>query len=473
MQVIHKLLLGCMVLSMTVGVTNAQCDSWVGKPDETKIKEAHVLYRGLAKGKDAATLASLDEMNFSIVYDNWRTAYEKAPKADGNRSYHFTDGVDILKAKAQRAGTTDAEKKELTQEVLDMWDQYGVCFPDKKGVSLGRKALEMFYNAEYGYRPATLEAFKEAINSGRMDLEYIVLEPLGQLVNYLFKNGQVEQAEARDLLIKGIALADYNIENNKTYKTYYETSKARMEGAYKESEGDIFDCNYFKEQLLPLYEENKDSLEILKYVYLKLVAQGCDTTDAVILEVKGTYETLAAEINAELQAEFLANNPGVAANNLYKEEKFEEAIAKYEEAIEMEEDDEKKGEYYFSIASIQFRKLGQKSTARATARKAAELKKNWGRPYLLIGDMYASSTSCRKDNYGKGLIVLAAISKYAYAKSIDDSAEVAEDANRKIGLYNGSIPLREEAFQRSHTDGQSISTGCWVSETVTLRTRAD
>jgi tetratricopeptide (TPR) repeat protein len=473
MQVIRKLLLGFVLLTTTVGVTMAQCESWVGQPNETKIKEAHVLYRGLAKGKDAATLAALDDINYGIVYDNWKIAYAGAPAADGNRSYHFTDGVDILKAKKQRAGTTDEEKKALDAQILQLWDQYGECFPDKKGVSLGRKAIEMFYMPAYGYRPATLDAFKEALNSGRTDLEYIVLEPIGQLVNYLFKNNQLEQVEARELLIKAIDLADHNIANNDTYKVYYESSKARMEAAYKESESGIFDCNYFKGQLMPIYRENKDSLDVLKYVYLKMLQQGCDTTDAQVLEVKTTYEALAAEINAKLQAEFIANNPGVAANNLYKEEKFEEAIAKYEEAIAKETDDTKKGEYYFSIASIQFRKLNQVSTARATARKAADLKPNWGRPYLLIGDMYASSTSCRSDNYGKGLIVLAAISKYSYAKSIDSDPDVVEDANRKIGLYNGSIPLAEEAFQRSHSDGQSINTGCWVSETVTLRTRKD
>jgi hypothetical protein len=152
----------------------------------------------------------------------------------------------------------------------------------------------MFYMTNYGYRPSTLEAFKDALENGGNDVEYIILEPLGQLVNYLFQNDQVEQGEARDLLIKAIELADYNIENNATYKAYYESSKARMEIAYKDTESGIFDCGYFKEQLIPVYEENKDSLEILKYVYLKLVAQGCDTTDAKIQEIQSTYETLAA-----------------------------------------------------------------------------------------------------------------------------------------------------------------------------------
>lgn len=472
MQVIRKLLLGLTILTMTVGFANAQCDSWVGKPDETKLKEAHVLYRGIAKGKTADELAALSEENFNIVYENWVKAYEGAPAADGKRSYHFTDGVVILEAKKKRSGTSEEEKAKLDEEIIQLWSQLGKCFPDKKAIGLGRKAYSMFYMPNYGYRTSTLQAFKEALNKGGNDVEYIILEPLGQLVNYLFLNDQIQQTEARDLLIKGMDLADYNIKNNKTYKAYYESSKARMENAFKDSESGIFDCNYFKQQLIPVYEENKDSLEILKYVYLKLVAQGCDTTDTKVQEIQTTYQNLAAKINAERQAEFLENNPAVWANQLYRENKFKRAIAKYEEAIAQEEDNEKKGEYYFSIASIQFRKLGQNSTARATAYKAAELKPNWGRPYLLIGDMYASSTSCRNDNFGKGLIVLAAISKYAYAKSIDNDPEVVEDADRKIGLYNGSIPLREEAFQRGHSeDGARLSTGCWVGETVTLRTR--
>lgn len=471
MQVIRKLLLGLTVLVMTAGFAHAQCESWVGKPDENKIIEAHVLYRGVAKGKTADQLAALDDINFNIVYDNWKTAYDAAPAADGKRSYHFTDGVTILEAKKKRANTTTEEKAALDEQIVQLWGQLAECFPDKKGIGLGRKAFAMFYMTNYGYRPSTLEVFKDALENGGNDVEYIILEPMGQLINYLFQNDQVTQTEARDLLIKAIELADYNIENNASYKAYYESAKARMQLAYKDTESGIFDCDYFKEQLIPLYEANKDSLDILKYVYLKLVAQGCDTTDTKIQEIQSTYETLAAAINAEIREEFLNNNPAVWANDLYKEEKFDEAIAKYEEAIEKEEDPTKQGEYYFSIASIQFRKLGQKSTARATAYKAAELKPNWGRPYLLIGDMYASSTSCRNDNFGKGLIVLAAINKYAYAKSIDEDPEVAEDANRKIGLYNGSIPLKEEAFQRGHNDGARLSTGCWIGETVTLRTQ--
>ena len=62
---------------------------------------------------------------------------------------------------------------------------------------------------------------------------------------------------------------------------------------------------------------------------------------------------------------------------------------------------------------------------------------------------------------------LAAIDKYRYAKSID--AEVADDANKRIGNYNSSLPLREEGFQRSVNPGDKVQVGCGIGETVTVR----
>ncbi|GAB5550523.1 MAG: hypothetical protein Sapg2KO_01140 [Saprospiraceae bacterium] len=156
---------------------------------------------------------------------------------------------------------------------------------------------------------------------------------------------------------------------------------------------------------------------------------------------------------------------------LNKEGNFKEAIAKYEEAILKEENNQKKGEYYYSIATIQFKNLDQKSLARASAYKAAELKPKWGRPYLLVGDMYASSTTCRSDKFGKGLIILAAISKYNHAKNIDSNTEIIADANRKIDIYSPSIPDKAEAFMRGHKDGTKLNTGCWIEEMITLKMR--
>ncbi|MCB9081223.1 MAG: hypothetical protein H6555_05890 [Lewinellaceae bacterium] len=467
MKVLRNVVVFTVLTALVAPSLRAQCTSWVGTPDEMAAKEAHVLYRGIVKGKSAAELAKIDDMNFNLAFDNWKRAYAMAPAADGQRSSHFSDGVELYKALKERT-TDDAKKAEYDEMILKLYDQMIECYPNEKAFGLGRKAFDMFYMPAYGYRPATAKAMKEALEKGGNDVEYIILEPLGMVVKYLFQNGEITQEEARNLIEKAQELADYNISNNERYGQYYEAAYARMEVPLQEVESDIFDCEYFKTKLLPTYQENPEDLEIIRYVYNKLKLQGCGEDDAIMLELKTKYESMASELNAQMQEEFLANNPGVAARRLYEDGKYSEAIKKYMEAIDQESDNSKKAEYYLGVASIQYRQLKAYSAARENARKAASLRSGWGRPYMLIGDMYAAtSRNCGSDGYTRGLAVLAAIEKYSYARSIDD--EVSSEAGRKIGLYNASIPPKDEAHMRGMTAGTKVSTGCWIGETVTLR----
>ena len=108
-----------------------------------------------------------------------------------------------------------------------------------------------------------------------------------------------------------------------------------------------------------------------------------------------------------------ANNPAYAAKSCTKMANLFEAIAKYDEAIDAETNADKKRKCCFPKASIQFRKLSQYSTARSTAYEAAKLKPGWGRPYMLIGDMYGKAARSCGDAWNQRLVILAAIDKYA------------------------------------------------------------
>ncbi len=448
----------------------AQCDTWVDNPKQSDAENAHVIYRGIVKGKQPADLSKMDAENFSMAFDNWKTAYEIAPAADGQRPFHYMDGRKLYKAMLEKE-TDEAKKKEYTETILSLYDQQIQCFPKAAAALYGRKAFDMFYSPFYGYRQTTADAFAEAVEKAGDKTEYLVFEPYGQLVVYLYQNKKMEQLKAREIFLRLNEIADKSIEAGGQYKAYYESSKARMNSHFKPIEDEIFDCEYFKGKLLPEVEKNPEDLEVLKYAYNKLRIQGCDTSATFMMDLKGKYEAKASEVNAALEAEFLANNPGVAAKRAYDEGKFEEAISLYEEAIskaEEEGDKDKQAEYYFGIASIQYRKLENKRGAREFAKKAASLRDGWGRPYMLIGDMYAaSSRTCGNDGYSRGLAVIAAIDKYSYAKSID--SDVAEEANRKIGLYRGSMPTKEDVFQRSLKVGTPVRVACWIGETVKVR----
>ncbi len=454
----------------SVGSIQAQCETWNDNPRQEEAENAHAIYRPIVKNKQPADLVAMDNENFQIGFENWQKAYNIAPNADGQRPFHYIDGR-LFYAAMKELGATDEEKAELNDKILMLYDQQAQCYPKDEVFLLGRKAFDMFYMDNYGYRRSTFDAFTAAVEKGGNATEYILLEPAGLLVAYLFDKEKVTQEEARELIESLEQIAEHNVVNNETYGQYYEAAKARMDAALKPVAGDIFDCEYFKKQLVPQYEDNPEDLDIIRYVYSKLKVQGCDSTDAIMVELKTKYETMAAELNAQMEAEFLANNPGVLARRLYDEGDYQGAIDKYNEAIAKEEDPEKQAEYYFGIASIQFRQLGQYSSARSSALKSAELKSGWGRPYMLIGDMYAtSSRNCGSDGYSRGLAVLAAIDKYAYAKSIDPS--VAEDANRRIGRYNSAIPPQSEVFMRGMQD-KTVSVPCWIPEKVKVRYRAD
>ncbi|WP_282783780.1 hypothetical protein [Phaeodactylibacter xiamenensis] len=464
-----ELRISLIALSLSVlfaTAAGAQCETWNGKPFEEEATNAHVLYRGVVKGKTVADLEALSETEFQIAYENWEKAYKLAPAADGQRPSHFSDGIDLLKVKYKK--TTDAEeKKAIAERILNLYDQQIECYKNEAFL-LGRKGFDMFYMPEYGFRQSTYDVLKAAVEQGGNDAEYILLEPMGQILAYFFKSGKIEQPEAQEMYSKLEAIAEYNQENNDTYGEYYAASKARMDNAFKEVEDQVFDCGYFKKKLMPQYEENPTDLEVVKYVYVKLRQQGCDSTETFMQEMKSNYEQLAKAVNDSLETARRERNACYDATQLQKEGNYDQALARYEECLnsDQEMDDEGKAQIYYSIASIKLYRKNNAGGALSAARKAASLTNGWGRPYLLIGDCYAKlGRNC--DDWTSRLAILAAMEKYRYAKSVD--GEVADDADKRLSQYYGAMPEKQEGFMRNVSEGQQVSVGCGIGETVTVR----
>src|SRR5699024_4879322 len=323
-----------------------------------------------------------------------------------------------------------------------------------------------FYTLNSPYSE-TLEVLEKAMEYGDKGVEYIVLEPLAYIMTYEFNEGNKTAEEVRNVYDEIMEVADYNIETDMELGEYYDITKRRVEYVFHPMEKQIFDCDYFKEKLQVDYEEDPENFDVLKYVYNTLKQQGCDESDPFLAKIKSEYETLAAEHNEQQEAEREARNPAYAAKKRYDEGKFEEAAEKYKEAIEKEDDDEKKAQYYFALASIQFRQLNDLNNARNSAMEATKYRSDWGRPYMLVGDMYASSSRSCGDAWNQRLAVLAAIDKYCKERSVDEN--FAKQASSRITRYSVSLPEKGEAFMRGFQEGSTTKVGCWIGETVTLR----
>jgi tetratricopeptide (TPR) repeat protein len=446
------------LLFLGTATLSAQCTNWDEIANKGEAEDAHVVYRPYLKDKTELEVQALAESDFQLAFTNWEKAYTMAPAADGNRPTHYIDGILLYKAKTAKTEDT-ALKTEYAQTIMKLYDEYLECYPKDKQLILSRKAFDMFYSYGYGYTIGTLEAIQKAMEVAGNDAEYILLDPLGQLLVYLYENELIDKATVRDSYTKAVAFAEHNIENDHPYKEYYQSGKANMDSKVAEIASEVFDCGYFKGTLLPTYEANKEDWETVKYIKDKLMAQGCTEDDPELAEFMATYEELGRIEQMK--------NPCIAGGFYHKEGDYDLALEKYQECIDSTEDPELKAEILYSMANILTWQKGRYGEANSKAQQAASLKAGWGKPYLLMGDIISKrSSAC--DDWNRRLAAIAAIDKYSYARSID--ADVSGDASTRIGRLTPSLPGREDGFMRKVSEGQSVTVSC-IGETVKVRFR--
>jgi hypothetical protein len=467
---LRKFLFATIFLVSIATLGNSQCATWNDSPQKEDAENAHSIYRQAMKTKD-----------YKLAFENWKKAFSIAPAADGKRDYHFTDGAQLY-LNLFKNETDAAKKEEYKNKALSLIDDAIACYNSgaitiskcsddecinkRIGYLAGRKAFDMFYTFNTPYSQTT-KALQLAIEKSGDDAEYIVFDPYASIVVYQIEKETMTKDEARNIYEELNAIADHNIANHPALSDYYQQAKDAMNAKFAVIEHLIFDCDFFVDKLRPEYDASPEDVETWKMIVAKLKSQDCDPANAFLMEVEGKYIAWANAQNAAKQAEFEANNPSIMAKKCYDSGDYDCAVEKYKEAISNETDNERKASYYFSLASIQFRKLNEYGAARNSAREAANLKPNWGRPFMLIGDMYGSSARNCGSSWDQRLAILAAMDKYRYAKSIDPS--VTDEANSRLNKYASSMPSIEDGFQRGIKEGQNVTVGCWIGETVKVQ----
>ena len=458
---------------LTLSDLSSQCGTWSDLTNSEQVISAHSVYRQALRVND-----------MEIAIENWKIAYREAPAADGQRDFHFTDGILIYKYKIDQ--TEDEEKiltyrkkiKELYTQAAECYlsqsisirncDGNQLCYDKRAGNLIGRMVYDMFY--EFNSPPRKVyDASLRAMDLSGMDTEYIVLIPAIASLSRLFQNGQLSNEEATEIHQLIETITEYNITNNTQFAAQYQQIVPSIRHYVAQFERDLYDCDYFKKQLLPNFEANPNDGEQARNIYSQLIARGCEEADPALSTLRIRSEEYVDSVNQAMQADLEARNPALAARRLFEEGDFVASIERYQAAIEMEESAERKSEYFFRMASIQGRQLNQYDRARNNALRAAELNPNWGVPYLLIGDLYASTARNCSNDWNQRLAILAAIDKYRHAARVDN--EVATDALSRANRYLSSKPERGDGHMMGISEGDRVRVNCWINETVTVRFR--
>lgn len=426
-----------------VNYCTGQNDSKYGK-DSVKCMINLSLYHEFVKQK-----------NYIDAFAPWKIVFNECPGASKNI---YKDGVEIIKYFINKE--TDADNKnKLIDTLMMVYEQRIKYFGnDKKypeGYILGRKGIDLLK-----YRKDKIaEAYQylsESIKLQDKKTKAKVLTSYMQATIKQYKSGKITKEQVVENYAKAIEIIEFILKKNPENKNLNIT-KDNIEKLFTTSEA--ADCEALIKLFTPKFKESPEDIDLLKNITKLLDKQNCNESELF-------FEACVQLDKLEPSARSKYN---IAKMSL-KKCNYNRAANYYKQAIELEQDNLEKSKYYYELGVITSSKLGQPELARNYAYKAIELNRKCGKPYILIGNIYASvSKECGENKFEQRTVYWVAVDKYKKAKSIDPS--VADEANKQIAIYSKYFPDLELIHFHIGADqiGKPYTVGCWINETTIVR----
>ncbi|MEM6846393.1 MAG: hypothetical protein AAF632_29570 [Bacteroidota bacterium] len=425
-----------ILILLSVSTTLSQ-NTFKWPEDEATAKEKVALYTDALKGKKY--LEATEPLQWLL---------DNAP--DLNPSIYI-NGIKIYEA-LEKAETDEAKKSEYQQTALQLYDDRIKYFNDEINV-LNRKAFAAykFYKKDKSKYQELYDLFKNTVEKSGVKLNTNLLVAHMDVVrryNAATKSLSDEQVLGEYDIVSSIIEQKLNAGQDKA------KINKQKEMVDKLLTGMVtVDCDFIENKLGPKLREKPDDTGLAKKIMGLSLAGNCSETP-IFLD--------AAKIVMVDEPDFgIAKVIGIrsAANG-----DFEAAIDYFNQAVDLAPDNSKKADVYYEMAS-QFSKKGQKSNSRKYAREALSADPSMSKAYTLIGNLYMSSFDDCKQLKSK----------------VDDRAIylIAYDMYQKAGNTRGmksaeaQFPSISEMFELDLKEGQSITVGCWINQSTTLRRRPE
>ncbi|MEQ9404243.1 MAG: hypothetical protein RIM99_11685 [Cyclobacteriaceae bacterium] len=428
----------CALILSTVSLAQA---GWNWPEDEalkTKAIEQQAFYK---------VLRAQSKFNESMRPLNW--LYTNNP--DLNPSIYI-DGVDCLE-EILKTETDVKRKVRLQDSILWMYDMRMEHF-DNDASTADRKvyaAFRMFYNNPKKY-PMLADLYAKAYELNGPEISYFNMNPYMMVATRYYKQDPVAMT-AENVLDIHTLISDI-IESQKKNGGNIERldkEQAKVDGFLGSIGDEILSCEFIKGKLVPKFREDPSNISTARKIFRYSVTAKC-TDQPYFLEASET-------VFMEQPSYELAK---VLANKYLGSEDYEKAIEFHSKAIGLTDVKEEKAESYIGQA-VASRKLGRKSAARKYAYEALSAEPGNTKAYNLIGDLYF--TSFNECQGGESKVIDRAVFLAAY-KMYERSGNTSQ-----MQASKEQFPSIEEIFNENYEEGQSITVGCWINETVAIQRR--
>ncbi len=389
----------------------------------------------------------------------------------------YSYGEFAIKLKIDKA-TTPAEKEKYARDLIKLYDEHDLNFPNNGAGNKMKKGLVLFDNkigtdkeiydlldvafktdyANFKYAKAMYVYFEIIVKDYKakkgIELQQ-VFDKYDDLSQKLDEEQDELTTEKDGLLSKeeaGEALSDREIKR----KEKIENNLEIFAGVKNDMDNIILELSTC-DKLIPFYknafEANKGNEEWLKRAADRLEAKGCDTDPLFSKLSEALYK-----LNPSASA---AEKLGIVE---YQRKNISKAMDYFNQAADLYKDNTKKANVYFKMAVIYSK--SNKIQARAYARKTLAAKPSYGKAYLLIAQLYGSSINeCGTTQFEKRSVYWLAAQYCDKAAAADSSIKAS--ASKTAAQYRASAPSTAEIFSEGKS-GQRIAFNCWIGESVVV-----
>lgn len=427
-----KLLLIGIMFTLTVGAM-AQ-PGWNWPQNVEKAKEYNALYVDAVKSKQ-----------FAMAVKPHQWLLDSCP--DLNKSLYI-NGAKIYEG-LYESETDEAKKLEYADKALLMYDMRIKYFGEEAKV-LNRKAFKAYkyYKKERSKYQELIDLFDKTFElNGNKTLDNNLVAYMDVVRRYKKSGGDMTDDGVIDRygLISDIITAKNTAKPNPKYAKYQENVDKLLTNTIE------VNCEFIENKLVPKMRSTQDP-QLAKKVFQLMITAKCLDSDSFVE---------AGELVFQSEQDFgIAKVLGI---KLTAAKKYDKAAKYYDAAIELTEDNIKKGEIYLNKAQM-YNAMGNKSAARSSARMAMSNDPSLAKDaYTMIGNLYMSSyDDCRKgeSKVDDRLVFIAAYNQYSKA----GNSAAMEKAKAQF-------PSISEIFELGLEEGQSMTIGCWINETVILQRR--
>ncbi len=384
---------------------------------------------------------------YNYALGSWLYVFDNCPGASKNIYIYGAKIIDDL-----IDNSSEQRKPGLVDTLMLLYDRRIEYF-GQKGYVLGRKGIDLI-KVDKNREKEGYEYLKESIALMKYKSEPAVYVTYIMTSISLANSGKLQGSDVVSNFAEVSKYLNEDMEKNPSDEKLV-TVKESIEDMFAKSK--YSSCENLVTLFEPQYESNKNNIDFLKNSIYLLSKKSCEGE---------VYFAKAAESLYSLEPS--ANAAYNLAKLFFTKRDYIKSSDYFKKAIELEKNSETKASYYYQLSLIEMSEFKNLPRAKEYALKAAELKTNWGEPYLLIGKVYAaSSKNIGENEFEQSAVFWAAVDMFNKAKNVDPN--ISAKANEEISKYSVYYPSQEEIFFNGYEIGEKYEVKGWINETTTVR----